>query len=255
MENDQGMKYLFELFEAMPRGGPGDRASTLKALSFCSQLPKETKVLDIGCGHGLQTIELARVLQGEIIALDFHQPFLDILKKHVAAEAVLNSKIITKKQSMLEMDFPEESFDLIWSEGALYNMGFAEGLKRSYELLKNNGYIAVSEPVYTKEDIPDEVIKFWEPEYPDISDINSKLKVIKEQGFEIVNSFVLPKSCWMEEFYIPMEKIVADLKKKYTDNQAALDAFKGFDYEIQMCKKYSDYYNYGFFIAQKRKGT
>jgi len=249
VQNNDPMQYLYEVFELMHRGGPGDTESTLAALAFCKDLPQSPKMLDIGCGPGKQSVDLARAINSNIIALDNHQPFLDTLVNN-AKHAGVSALITIKNQSMLEMDFPDESFDLIWSEGALYFLGFAEGLKKCRSLLKNKGYIAVTEPVYLKQDIPQEVNDFWDPQYPAISDISSKLEVIKSQGLEVVGHFTLPKEPWCE-FYDDMQKTITGLRLKYKDDSTALDLFKQFDHEIEMYEKYSDCYSYEFFIVQK----
>ncbi len=245
------MKYLYELFELMPRCGPGAAESTRRAFSLCTALPEKPYILDIGCGNGTPTIELARLTKGKIIALDNHQPFLNILAKQAQAAGV-NDHISTKCQSMLEMDFQDNTFDLIWSEGALYFMGFAEGLRKCYQLLKRSGYAAVSEAVYLKPDIPAPVKKLWEGEYSTISSIDNKLVDVKKAGFQLLSHFTLPKSAWLNNFYYPMEKILAPLKEKYKDNKTALDFFQTNDFEIDVYKKYSDYYGYEFFIMQKK---
>ncbi|MFV9646407.1 MAG: class I SAM-dependent methyltransferase, partial [Desulfobacterales bacterium] len=95
----------------------------------------------------MQTIELAKISNGKIIALDNHQGFLDILLEQSKKQG-LEGKIIPQNMSMLDMDFEKETFDIIWSEGALYFMGFQDGLKRCHQLLKEKGYLAVSELVY-----------------------------------------------------------------------------------------------------------
>ena len=135
----EGIEYLYELCEALPRSGPGDNEYTRRAFNFISQTQKHPFILDIGCGQGMQTIELARISNGKIIALDNHQAFLDILMKQARNEG-FEEKIIPQNMSMLDMDFEEETFDIIWSEGALYFMGFQNGLKRCHQLLKNKGY-------------------------------------------------------------------------------------------------------------------
>jgi cyclopropane fatty-acyl-phospholipid synthase-like methyltransferase len=133
-------------------------------------------ILDIGCGQGMQTIELAKNSNGKIIALDNHQPFLDLLVEQAKKQKV-EEKIIPKNISMLEMDFDEKMFDLIWSEGALYFMGFQNGLKRCHQILKEKGYLAVTELVYTSPNPPAAVVEYFESEYPDIKRVGNVQKL------------------------------------------------------------------------------
>ena len=246
----EGMTYFYELFEGLPRCGPGDNESTRRAFNVLSDLPPHPFILDIGCGSGMQTIELARISNGRIVALDNHQPFLDQLMERANQEGV-GQQIVPKNQSMLEMDFDDHMFDIIWSEGALYFMGFQNGLKRCRQLLKNKGYLAVTEVVYLLPNPPPPVLQFWEKEYPDIKDIHSKLALIQNEGFRLILNFTLPKSSWLESYYLPMEERLLNLRKKYQGNKIALSVFDDVQNEIDFYKMYSDYYGYEFFVMQR----
>lgn len=246
----EGMEYFYELFRSLPRGGPGDVKSTREAFSFLKNLPSEPLILDIGCGHGIQTLELARISNAKIIALDNYQPFLDILMKNAAKEG-LQTRIIPKNQSMLEMDFKDGSFDVIWSEGALYFMGFQNGVNRCHRLLKQNGYLAVTEAVLLLPHPPTPVQELWDNEYNDIKDIQSNITLIENQGFTVLSHFTLPKSSWIDEYYTPLQKSINELKKKYHDTAEALRVFEECEKEIKIYHSYSDYYGYEFFIMQK----
>ncbi len=246
----EDMKYFYEVFSGLPRGGPGDNESTRKAFSYLNNLPPEPLILDIGCGHGMQTLELVRISKGKIIALDNYQPFLDILMQNATKEGVHN-RIIRKNQSMLEMDFRDSTFDIIWSEGALYVMGFQNGLKKCNQLLKNKGYFVVSEAVLLLPNIPKPLKEFWDEVYPDIKDIKSNISLIKEEGFNVSSHFTLPKSCWVD-FYSHMNKEIKELKKKYHNNKIALQVFEKCEKEIKIYNKYSKYFGYEFFVMQKK---
>jgi ubiquinone/menaquinone biosynthesis C-methylase UbiE len=83
-------------------------------------LPKidKPRILDIGCGSGIRTIELARLDQGEVIGIDIDQHALDEFVTKVA-ESGLGARVKVLNCSLMNMDFPDESFDLIWSEGSI----------------------------------------------------------------------------------------------------------------------------------------
>ena len=244
------MEYFYELFEALPRGGPGDKESTRRAFNTIPNPPEQPLILDIGCGPGVQTIELAKLSKGRIIALDNHQAFLDKLIKKAKEEALLDH-IVPQNRSMLDMDFEENTFDIIWSEGALYFMGFQNGLKRSRQLLKNGGFLGVTEIVYLVNDPPAPLIHYFEREYPDIKTVQDKIDLIQNERFFLISNFTLPKSSWLDSFYLPMQEQLIRLNRKYQGNEIASGIFEEMKNEINLYKKFSDFYGYEFFIMQR----
>ena len=246
----EGMEYFYELFEALPRGGPGDNKSTRKAFNTIPKPPKQPLILDIGCGPGVQTIELAKLSKGRIIALDNHQPFLDKLIRNAKEEELLDH-IVPTNISMLDMDFEENTFDIIWSEGALYFLGFQNGLRRCHQLLKNDGFLAVTEIVYLADNPPAPLIQYFKKEYPDIKPVKDKIDLIQNERFHLITNFTLPESSWLDCFYLPMEKELTHLNKKYQSNKIALGIFEEMKNEMNLYKKFSDFFGYEFFLMQR----
>ena len=246
----EGLKYFYELYEGLPRCGPGDNGSTRRAYSTMSDIPVRPEILDIGCGTGIHTLELARLSRGKIIALDNHQPFLDTLAAN-AREEGLQENVRSMCQSMLDMEFQEESFDVVWSEGALYFMGFQNGLRMCHSLLRVGGYAAVSEAVYLSSEPPSAVVEFWQSEYPAISDIEGKITDIKKESFTLVDHFTLPESAWLDVYYAPMEARIIEMRKKYDHSKEAQAVLDEAQREIDFYREYSPYYGYEFFVMQK----
>ena len=244
------MDMLFEAFTGLPRAGPGDDASTRRAFNMMKGLPDDPTVLDVGCGPGKQTIELARISNGTITALDIHQPFLDQI---IAAARGLGlaDRIRTVNRSMTDMDFAPGSFDIVWSEGALYLMGFINGLKACRKLLRPKGHIAATEVVWLRDDPPDKLRAFWDAEYPDLRTIEANLELIAGQGLDVVGHFVLPQSAWTENLYAPLMERVAVLEKKYNGDTEALGLLGTLRDEVDMYEQYKDYYGYCFFILRR----
>jgi len=153
---------------------------------------------------------------------------------------------------MNALPFSPASFDLIWSEGALYQMGFENGLKTCLPLLASGGYLAVSEAVWLRPDPPDECRKMWDEEYPAISDIEANLATIESCGYENVGNFTLPESAWLEGYYAPLEKRLIPCVEKYKDDPDAQIVFDSIRTEIEAYRKFSKYYGYQFFVARKK---
>ena len=244
------MNIFWEIHSDLPREGPGDSESTARAYAAASNLPPHPKILDIGSGPGTQTLDLARLSGGEIIAIDFHQPFLDELVRR-AQEAGLEEHIQVRKLSMFEMDFAPEQFDLIWSEGAIYIMGFEQGFKACRSFLKPDGNMAVTEASWFQLNPPREALDFWKAAYPKMGTIDENIQRLERQEFKLVEHFHLPDLSWWENYYNPLAERVSMLREKYADNAEAQNALDEELSEIALFRKFSKYYGYEFYIAQK----
>ncbi len=246
------MDLIYEVFnEDLPRQGPGDNVSTKKAFSYLTELPSEPCILDVGCGNGMQTIELARLTTGKIFALDNHQPYLDVLRKKINTMNFTN-RITTINQSMLDMKFNINSFNIIWSEGAAYIYGFEKALIDWQIFLKEKSYLVFSELCWFKDNIPKEINDYMMSEYPEMKSVEGNITSINSIGLDLIFHFNLPEASWWDNYYIPLEKSIQNIKKKYQNNNETLELLKLFNVEIEMFRKYSEYYGYTFFIMRKK---
>ena len=243
------MEVFFEIHSNNPREGPGNFESTKLAFASLINLPKNPLLLDVGCGPGKQAFDLLKLSDANITAIDNYQPYLDSIDEKIKINN-LNDRLKLSKQDMNNLDFNDERFDVIWSEGAIYIMGFENGLNKWKKFLKPNGYIAVTEISWIKDNLPDDLFDFWKNAYPAIQSINGNLEIIKQCGYKPVNQFILSESAWWD-YYDPIIKKLPDLKKKYTNNKEALAVIEEEKNEIELYQKYSDYYGYVFYIMQK----
>lgn len=243
--------YLIEIQYGLERQGPGDNDSTLLALSSLKKLPDEINLLDIGCGPGMQTITLAQNISGKITALDFYEILLNQLKENILKEN-LEDKISTLHKSMFEMDFRDESFDVIWSEGAIYIYGFKKALKDWNRFIKPNGYMVCSHISWLKKNPPEEIVDYWKNMYEDIQEIEINLAAAQECGYEIINYFNLPDESWWNDYYSPILERLPEFRIKYSNDDTGIKVISDIETEIEMFRKYSEYYGYVFYIMKKK---
>lgn len=239
---------FFDVHEDLPREGPGNRESTELALSLAGSLPQQPKVLDIGCGPGMQTIHLAELLpEASVTALDLHPPFVEKARLNVL-NAGLGDRVSVEVGNMTSPALENSSVDLIWCEGAAYIMGIENALVAWKPLLKSGGRIALSEPVWLKTDPPEELAAFWTG-YPDMNSIDNRREIFDRCGLKILGDFILPETAWLDDYYGPMERRLKKLFEKYADDKTALLVLEECLLEIRLYKKYSDYYGYAFLVA------
>lgn len=155
---------FFQIHKNLPREGPGDAVSTHRACRLLAEWTVTGRILDVGCGPGSQTIDLANVTTGSITGLDSHRPYLDQLCHRVQV-AGLSRRVNAVQASMFDMPFLHESFDVIWAEGAIYITGFERGLEEWRRLLRPGGAVAATHLSWLRSDIPDEPRTFWSRNY------------------------------------------------------------------------------------------
>lgn len=244
------LKLLVELHKNENRQGPGSSLETKKALDLIN-INKNNflKIADIGCGTGAQTFVIAENTNSEIFAVDLFPEFLEILNSK-SQELGYKNRIFTKNQSMDNLDFKNEELDIILSEGAIYNIGFENGLKIWNKFLKKSGYLAVTEISWITNERPKEINDYWNSIYPEIDTISNKIKIIEKNNYSPIAHFVLPEYCWLENYYNPLKEKFENFLNN-NNSEMALNIVEQEKEEIRMYEKYKDYYSYVFYIAKK----
>lgn len=241
---------ICEYFSGLERQGPGSPEATIKALNFTDNLTSQSRIADIGCGTGGQTMVLAKHTQGQITGIDLFPAFIDRLNSN-AADLGLESRVKGIVGSMENLPFNNDELDLIWSEGAIYNIGFERGLHEWRKFLKTGGYIAVSEVSWFTKERPEEIDAFWKDAYPETDTIPNKIAQMQAAGYIPVATFILPENCWTENYYAPQISVQEAFLKKYAGNHTAEEFIINQRHEAHLYEKYKEYYGYVFFIGKK----
>jgi SAM-dependent methyltransferase len=243
-------RVFFEVHSGLPREGPGNRESTQRALALAGDLPPRPRVLDIACGPGMQTIDLAELMPtAKITAIDGHAPFLIELRRR-AAEHGHAQRITTQLADLRALPFAPGSFDLIWCEGAAYIMGFERALQAWKPLLTRAGRIAITEPAWLRTDPPAHVQKQW-TSYPAMTDVPGCRAAVTRAALQLLGDFVLPEAAWWDHYYGPMQARLAELSGAHTNDPVAKAVLDDCAQEITIYRDYSSFYGYVFLIMSR----
>ncbi len=248
--HDFDVNLIVEYFSSLERQGPGSPEITIKALSFIDNLSNESCIADIGCGTGGQTMVLAQRTSGKITGVDLFPTFIDLFNSN-ASKFNLQERVKGITASMDKLPFQQEEMDLMWSEGAIYNIGFERGLSEWRKFIKAGGYIAVSEASWFTDERPEEIEEFWMDAYPGIDTIPNKVEQMQKAGYVPVATFILPENCWTEHFYAPQVLAEEVFLKKHEGNKVAEDFIANQRHEAQLYSKYKAFYGYVFYIGKK----
>ena len=245
------LQLLIDLHKDAMRQGPGGDDETRLAVTLSGLRGKPNlKIADIGCGSGASTLILAEELDAHITAVDFLPEFLTQLAR-AAEQAGLQNRITLLAQSMDALPFKVEELDAIWSEGAIYNMGFEAGIKAWRPFLKPGGILAVSELTWLTSVRPAELQAHWDREYSEVDTASAKMALLEKQGFSPIGYFVLPEQCWLDHYYRPMQQRFSRFLEAHTYSDAAKAIVASEEAEIALYERYRTFVSYGYYIARK----
>ncbi|PSB53178.1 class I SAM-dependent methyltransferase [Chamaesiphon polymorphus] len=235
------------LFGGMEKLSPGGNEHTRHVLRL---LPTQQfrVIVDAGCGTGRQTMVLAQELSTLVNAVDAHEPFLTDLSGY-AKSAGIDRFIQTHCLDMQQIPSVFPQIDLLWSEGAAYNIGFANALTTWAAAIAKNGFAVVSELSWLKEQIPVAVSDFFGSGYPDMKSIPQNLAIAEAAGYTLITTYILPKAAWIEGYYDVLEPRATALVS-HPDSSVrnlAIETLK----EIDTFNHSEDSYGYVFYVLQR----
>jgi ubiquinone/menaquinone biosynthesis C-methylase UbiE len=245
------LQLLIELHKPNARLGPGSEATTRQALALSGLLERRAlQIADLGCGTGASALTLAEQLDAHITAVDASSELLAELRRR-AVERGVEARVTTLAASIDALPFEPASLDAIWSEGAIYNVGFEAGIAAWRRFLKPGGVLAVSELTWLTAERPAELQAHWEREYPEVDLASGKVAALERHGYTLLGYFPLPPSCWLEHYYRPLEARFPALLAQTGHSAAARACVEAERREIALYERYQAYVSYGFYVAQR----
>ena len=247
VEQEKYVRALIELHRGLERQGPGDMDYSNYIISQLPELPVNPRIADIGCGAGAGTLILAEKFQATVRAVDFSREFLDELEDR-AKQRGLEHLVEAIECDMGNIDWETGTIDLLWSEGAAYNITFEGALKAWRPLMAPNGIAVISEMNYFTSEVPEAVKIFMQNVYPGIKTESENSDIINSSGFENLGIYRLPSIAWWENYYGPLRKNIEYFKNSNDDIMQSV--IHETEEEMKYFKEYEKFYGYSFFIMK-----
>ena len=242
-KHEKYMQDFLSIFDALESWGPNSEADTSRAFGYLKEPPE--RILEVGCGNGQSTMLLARLSNAKVTAIDNEQSALNRLETKIHRNR-LSERVSTLCVSMTELNFENDSFDLIWAEASIYIMGVQMALSKWKPLLNKNGVMVFSDLVWLSDSPDKESVDFWKGEYPDMQDVDTRLTQIQNAGYEVENTFTVSEQAW-RDYYEPLQSRLKEVKSVMQASQA----FSDIQREVNLIKEHLGEFGYQFFIARK----
>ena len=254
----RSFEFFLQFHRNVPRQGPGTPEATAEAFQRVRPfLPPTPKILDLGCGSGGQTIVLAELCDGPILAVDFHPPFVEELRQR-AAEAKFSHRIVAEVGDMKALDLGPRRFDLVWCEGAIFVVGFERGLELLRPLLEPSGVLVLSEAVWLRpqHEAPPIVAECWQRAYPPMTTVQANLKdaMAKGAGYALIDHFTLPREGW-DAYIDPVEARMNEVLAAVGNDPDAQAAAEAERQEFAAFRANDGSVGYEFFLLRRSDGA
>ena len=241
---------IADFFKRLNRQGPGGDEETRRALAMLPSLPSHPEVADIGCGSGAQTAVLATALpQAHITAIDLLPEMIEGVEARLKRMNLTN--VVPLQASMFDLPLADGQLDLLWCEGAIFIIGFEEGLRQWHRFLRPGGCIGLTECCWLGEERPEDCSWLIE-NLPEIDTIERKRQQMEAAGYEVLGHFVLPEQCWLDHYYDPMPPQMEAFVADHGGSLAAREFVQRLQGEIDHYRRNKAYYGYVFFVGRKQ---
>ena len=246
-DQEKYIRALIKLHQGLERQGPGDTDFSDYIISQIPELPINPRIADIGCGAGAGTLFLADKFKSKVRAVDFSREFLDELEER-AKQRGLEHLVETVECDMGDLDWNPETIDLLWSEGAAYNLTFKGALKAWRPLMAANGIAVISEISYFTSEVPESVRVYWQDAYPAIGSESENANHANSSGFEILGIHRLPSRAWWDNYYGPLRENIDSFKN--SQDSIMQTVIKETEEEMRLFEEHEKHYGYSFYIMK-----
>ncbi len=246
-EHERYIQALIKLHIGLERQGPGDTNLSNQILSLIKALPANPRIADIGCGTGAGTLFLADKFKSKVRAVDFSQEFLNELIIR-AKKRGLEHLVEAIECDMGRLDWEPGTIDLLWSEGAAYNLTFKGALKAWRPLMADNGIAVISELSYFTSEVPKPVRDYWQNAYPAIGTESENSHHANSSGFEVLGIHRLQSQAWWDNYYGPLKENVESFRR--SDDNIMQSVITEIEEEMTLFEEYGKYYGYSYYILK-----
>jgi len=246
-EQKKYIRALIELHRGLERQGPGDTDYSNYIISQIPELPTNPRIADIGCGAGAGTLFLADKFKSKVLAVDFSRDFLDELEDR-SKQRGLEHLVETIECDMGNLNWEPGTIDLLWSEGAAYNITFEGALKAWRLFMASNGIAVVSEMNYFTSEVPKSVKLFLKKVYPAIKTEQENSDIINSSGFKVLGVHRLPSRAWWDNYYEPLRNNIETLRN--SNDSVVQSVIRETEEEMKYFEEYDKFYGYSFYIMK-----
>ncbi len=248
------LELVVDLHLRNERQGPGSADDTRRALALTGVRPDpRLSIADVGCGTGASALLLAHELGALVRAIDLMPAFAEELRARAEARG-MGDLVRAEVARMEDLPIEPDSLDLLWSEGAIYNMGFAEGVRAWRPLLKRGGVLAVSDLTWTTPKRPADVEAHWASIYPGVATAAEKIRILEAAGYAPLGFFFLPPSSW-DAYYGPLRAGFAAFRARHDTDERVEAMLAEAEREVQFYEAHGAWFGYGFFVARRFDGA
>lgn len=240
---------LAELHRGLPEACTARLAYTRWAFRSIPHLAC-SRMLDVGCGRGSPTLELARLTEGRIVGLDIDGDALAELARRIR-ERQLTGRVRLVRGRMEAMPFAPHAFDVVWAEGSTWVMGFEAALDGWSRYLVPGGGLVVHEMAWLRPEPPGEIVDYWRTRCPGIQTVPDYLAAAVRHGYDILAWRALPEDVWWSSYYRPLAQRLLEIRPRCANSPDALGVLAQEQQEVELFRKYSKWFGSAFFVMLK----